>query len=169
MALINFDYQQRTKKISDNNQSRHPQLVDEVENSELRKLLGDAFLYDIQINSSNYTDLLNGVEFYYCGSKLKHRGLKFVLAYLVYAKYIGESFVQDTFSGFVQKNRQESETISDGTTKRLMQENRDIALSEFKLIEKYLNENSDIYTFWEGATTKKMFTPKFHTIRKTVR
>ena len=169
MALINFDYQQRTKKISDNNQSRHPQLVDEVENSDLRKLLGDAFLYDIQINSSNYTDLLTGVEFYCCGSKLKHRGLKFVLAYLVYAKYIGESFVQDTFSGFVQKNRQESETISDGTTKRLMQENRDIALSEFKIIEKYLNENSSTYTLWEGATTKKMFTPKFHTIRKTVR
>lgn len=169
MALINFDYQQRAKKISSNNQDRHYQLVDEVENSELRKLIGDAFLYDIQINSSNYADLLNGVEFDYCGNKLKHRGLKFVLAYLVYAKYIGESFVQDTFSGFVQKNRQESETISDGATKRLMQENRDIALSEFKLIEKYLNENSATYTLWEGATSKKMFTPKFHTIRKTAR
>ena len=169
MALINFDFQQRTKKISENNQSKHYLLVEEVESTDLRKLLGDAFLYDIQTNPTNYTDLLNGVEFDYGTDKLKHKGLKYILAYLVYAKYIGESFVQDTFSGFVQKNRQESETVSEGTTKRLINENRAIALSEFAIVEKYLCENPNDYPLWCGATSKKIFTPKFHTIRKTVR
>lgn len=166
-TLLQYHQQQDIKPISNNNEHKYLQIAFEVENNELRKLLGAAFLLDIQKNPTNYTDLLSGAEFVCNGNTMVHRGLNFVLAYLNYGKYIGESFVNDTFTGFVQKNRTESENVSEGTIKRLMNENRTIALDEFSIIKDYLNENSYTYTLWNCSTQKKLFTPRITTLRKT--
>lgn len=166
-TLLKFYQQQDIKPISNNNEHKYEQIAFEVENNELRKLLGAAFLLDIQKTPANYVDLLNGIEFDCNGSRMVHRGLNFVLAYLNYAKYIGESFVNDTFTGFVQKNRTESENVSEGTIKRLINENRTIALDEFSIIKEYLSENSDRYALWNCAGQKKLFAPKITTLRKT--
>jgi hypothetical protein len=133
--LLNFNAQQAIKPMSANNQDRYYQIANEVESLEIDKLLGSAFYQDVSAHPSNYADLLNGKEFEdNYKNKVTHKGLLYVIAYLNFAKYIGESFVFDTYSGFVQKNRPDSERISTGDLKRLQLENREIAFNAFELI-----------------------------------
>ena len=170
MALITYSQQQTIKAISANNQSKYAQIATEVEETELRDLLGVALLQDIQDNpkSTQNVALLSEYEFEDCnGNNVKHKGLRYVLAYLIYAKYIGQSFVNDTFTGFVQKNRPDSELVSDGTIKRLQIENRKIALTEWDLIKEYLNLNCDTYTLWISSESKKPHLPKMTFLRNT--
>lgn len=166
-TLLKFSDQQEIRPISPNNEDKFDQLAYEVENSELRKLLGDVFLYDIQQNTNTYSKLINGCEFTINDYKLKHRGLKFILAYLVYAKYVGQSNFTDTFAGYRQTSIGESELVSDGTLRRLQSENREVALDEFAIIKKYLNENYEDYPLWNDHHRKKVFTPRMKTLRKT--
>ena len=168
--LLTHDQQQAIKKMSPNNSRDYDQLATEVEELELRDLLGDALLQDLQANptSENNVKLLDGSTFEDChGNTIKFKGLRYVLAYFNYAKYIGSSFVKDTNTGFVQKNRQESEVISEGTVNRLQIENRKIGMKEFELVKDYLNANCDTYTLWISTESKQAFAPKFHFIRKT--
>lgn len=166
--LLSFSAQQLIKPISPNNESKYAQLAAEVESLEVDKLLGYAFYQDVSENPSNYANLLNATEFEdYNGNVVKHRGLLYVIAYLNYAKYIGESYVVDSYSGFVQKTRQDSERISSGDIKRLQQENREIAFNAFELIRMFLNKNSADYPLWNCNSDVKTYKPKFYGIKKT--
>jgi hypothetical protein len=167
--LLSFLEQQGIKPISSNNEQKYYQLAVEVESLELDKLLGYAFYQDVSANPDNYTDLLNGCSFEdYNDRIVTHRGLKYVLAYLNYAKYVGESYVQDTFTGFVKKVRPDSESISSGDIKRLQQDSREIAFNAFNLIRIYLNKNSDIYTLWGCSSDKKTYKPNFYGLKNTL-
>lgn len=166
-TILSWSNQQIIKAWSSNNSDKYTQIATEVENHELVKLLGRAFVYDIQENPGNYNDLLTGVEFEDCyGNTVKHQGINFVLAYLNYSKYLGESFVADTYSGFVAKNRPDSTPLSEGAIKRLQSDTRERALTEWELIRDYLNENCDTYTLWNNDS-KKVFLPKFKGLKKT--
>jgi len=170
--LLTFIKQQAIKKISANNAGKYDQLAFEVENKELYDLLGVALLQDLQTNptEANNLLLLNGTTFEDCnGNTIRHRGIRFVLAYLNYSRYIGESMINDTFTGFVVKTRPDSELISEGYIKRLQLENRSIALKEFEIIKEYLNLNADIFTLWNCTTRRKPFTPRITGVRKTIK
>jgi hypothetical protein len=165
--LLSFSEQQLIRPMSTYNSTntqavnRYKQLAYEVEYYELDKLLGSAFYQDISKNPANYTDLLNGCSFVDRNDNtIEHRGLKYVIAYLNYAKYIGESYVNDTFTGLVQKTRPDSERISTGDIKRLQQEYREIAFNAFDLIREYLYINSEIYSLWKNERKKDMKTNK---------
>lgn len=168
--LLTFNQQIAIKKLSLNNQNKFDELCREVERTDLKDLLGAALLQDLQTNptTANNELLLNGDTFTnYLGQTVKHQGIRYVLAYLNHSRYIGESFVQDTFSGMVRQNQNLSEPISEGTVKRLQATSKEIALSEFELIKQYLNENFTNYPLWMQAISTKPFTPKFGSIRKT--
>ena len=168
--LLSYSQQQAIKKISANNQSKYDQMAAEVEENELRKLLGVAFLQDVQDNPTDAANvmLLDGGTFTDSnGDELRFKGLRYVLAYLNYSRYIGESFVNDTFTGFVQKTRPDSETVSEGTIKRLQNENREIALAEWALIKKFLDIEYEDYPLWYSSRTKKPFIPRLFGVRKT--
>lgn len=169
-ALLTYSEQQTYKAISVNNQGKYPQIELEVENNELRDLLGVALLQDLQNNPSTAANvkLLSGatmVDQY--GNTVIHKGIKYVLAYLVFSRYLGESFIQDTFTGFVTKNRPDSETISEGAIKRLQQSNRETAMKEWELIKYYLDTNGSTYPLWYNSISSNPYTPKFSGIRKT--
>jgi len=171
MSLVTYNQQQAIKAISVNNASKYDSIATEVEAIELSDLLGVALLQDVQDNplTTHNTELLDGATFEDCnGNIIKQKGLRYVLAYFNYAKYIGESFVNDTFTGFVVKNREESDIISEGTVKRLQLENRKIAMREWELVKAYLNENTANFPLWLCDTTKQVFNPKFTFIRNTV-
>ncbi|MCK9281355.1 MAG: hypothetical protein M0P71_12090 [Melioribacteraceae bacterium] len=168
--LLSLVQQQLIKKISANNTGRYDQIAAEVEENELRSMLGIALLQDLQDNptSTENVKLLDGSSYEnYLGQTIKFKGLRYVLAYLNYAKYIGESFVTDTFTGFVAKNRPESELVSEGTMKRLINENRELAMREFDVIKEFLCLNSADYPLWLYAKTQKPHTPRFWGVRKT--
>lgn len=167
MAILTFEQQQAIKPISVNNEDDYTQLEKEVEDYELSKLLGYAFFQDVSENPTNYVDLLDGCSFEDIrGITVNHVGLRKVLAYLVYSKYVGSSFVKDTFTGFVQKTRQDSETIGEGTRKRLMQESYEIAMNYFELIKMYIELNNDTYPLWSCVGSgRKVFVHKFYGLK----
>jgi hypothetical protein len=170
--LLTFAQQQTYKKISANNGGKYDQLAFEVENKELSDLLGVALLQDLQTNPATASNLLllNGDTFTDCnGNTIKHRGVRFVLAYLNFSRYIGESMINDTFTGFVVKTRPDSEQISEGYIKRLQLENRSIALKEFEIIKEYLDSKTDIFTLWSCTSKRKPFTPRLTGVRKTIK
>lgn len=169
--LLSYNQQQAIKKISTNNAIKYDQLAIEVEEKELRAILGVALLQDLQTNPTTIPNakLLNGGEFENCQNQtIKFKGIRYILAYLNYSKYIGESFVNDTFTGMVVKNRPESELVSEGTMKRLMNENREIAMQEWEITKEFLNLNSTEYPLWNCNNRSKPFTPRMYSIRKTV-
>ena len=168
--LLSYSQQQAIKKISANNQSKYDQMAAEVEENELRKLMGVAFLQDVQDNPATTKNavLLNGGIFDDGnGDTLRFRGLRYILAYLNYSRYIGESFLNDTFTGIVQKTRPDSELIGEGTMKRLQNENREIAFAEWELTRKFLDTKYEDYPLWRSSRTKKPFTPRLFGVRKT--
>lgn len=167
--IISFIEQQQIRPISSNFVNKFEQLSVEVESLELDKLLGYAFYQAVYASPTSYDDLLNGCSFEdYNGNIVTHRGLKYVLAYLNFAKYISESYVQDTFTGFVQKTRTDSERISSGDIKRLQQEAREIAFNAFSLIRIYLNKNYDLYPLWGCDSDVKTYKPIVYGIKKTL-
>ncbi len=168
--LLTFSQQIAIKPISSNNQSKFDQLCKEVERTDLKDLIGLALLQDLETNptSTNNLLLLNGTSFVnYIGQTVSHQGLRYVLAYLIHVRYIGESFVKDTFTGMVRGTQENSEPISEGSTIRLQNVSKEIALSEFQLIKEYLNLNYDLFPLWLYILSTKTCTPKFIGISKT--
>jgi hypothetical protein len=171
MALILIWSQQiAIKKISANNSSKYTQLATEVEELELKELLGIALLQDLQANPATTYNakLLNGDSFTnFLGQSVTHKGLRYVIAYLNYAKYIGESWVNDTYTGMVSKKREESDLLSEGSIRRLQDQARKQALTEWEVIKDYLNCSSINFPKWLCGNSKIPFTPKFIPVQKT--
>jgi len=168
--LLTLAQQQAVKKISENNAVKYNQLAIEVEDVELRDLLGTALLQDLQANPTSEANikLLDAYEFTDCNNNnVTHKGLRYVLAYFNYAKYVGSSFIADTFSGFRQKITPESESIGEGTMKRLQLENNKIAMRSWELIKEYLDLNYTNYPSWNCTKSKNPTMPKFSFVRKT--
>lgn len=165
--IVTFTQQQAIKKIGGLNssnsvaQAKYDQLANEVESLDVDKLLGSKMYQAISDDLASYEDLLDGSTFEDCnGEEIKHRGLRYVIAYLNYAKWIGESYVNDTWTGVSQKTRPDSERLTSGDIKRLQQENRQIGFNAYVLVEQYIKQDEelcDLYT----KTSKRTKTPKF--------
>ena len=171
MALLLYNHQQSIKKISSNNAARYEQIAQEIEDSELAKLLGFPLLYDLQTNAATGANkaLLEGAEFKNCqGQTIKHKGLYFVIANLNYAKYCKEVGFEDTFTGLVKKNRQESESITDGELRRIVEGAQSIAMTQFEIVKEYLNANKSIYPLWCASASVKPNKLVVHGIKKTL-
>lgn len=169
--LLTFSQQIAIKKLSSNNQSRFDEMCREVEQTDLKDLLGLALLQDLQANptSTNNALLLNGTTFLnQFNQTVSHKGLRYVLAYLIHSRYIGESFISDTFTGMVRKSQENSEPLTEGAIKRLQSVSKEIALSEFELIKQYLNLNFTLFPLWIYVLSTKPHTPKFGSITKTM-
>lgn len=175
--LLSLVQQQAIKKISPNwaaatkstgGITNYEQLAQEVQDFYLGDLLGNAFAYDLEQNTANYTDLLDGAEFDDCdGNTVRQRGLRYCLAYWNYGTYIPNSMVDDTFTGFVQKNRQETQTISSGQVSRLQLHANNQAEKAWNIIKDYLDENSESYPLWYCGRTRKPYQPRQINIQKT--
>lgn len=99
--LWTIQEQQAIKPIDNNSLSKFNQLQNEVEINDLQKYVGTEFFQELKRNTSAYSVLLNGGTYTYSGVSYLFSGLKYVCAYLLYAKYVRQSYITDTFSGFV--------------------------------------------------------------------
>jgi len=168
--LLTYSQQIAIKKISSNNQSKFDELCREVENTDLKDLLGLALLQDLQTNPNTTANdnLLDGTSFTNKYSQdVTFKGIRYVLAYLIHSRYIGESMAADTFTGMVRKQHENADPLSEGAIKRLQATSKEIALSEFELIKEYLDLNYTTYPLWIKANSTKPFTPKFDSVSKT--
>jgi len=173
MSLLTILQQQAIKTISPNwaktvkqltGTTNYDQLAEEVERKQLRKLLGITLYQDVSKNPATPQNvvLLDGGDYEDCnGNTIYFEGLRYVLAYMNYSQYIGESFVSDSFAGMVKKDRQESTALNANERRELKSDAQELALSEWGLVEAFLNKNKDTYTLWNCANTQQIYPPRF--------
>lgn len=179
MAILTYTQQQAIKPISTNKERVFLQLEKDVEDLYLPRLFSTELAQEIQKQSGwdgvapdpwlggseltgtmLYGDLLNGSTFDYCGKTLTHKGLRYVLAYYLYAEYVQVSDFEDTFTGLVRQNRGETEHLSSGRIEKVRQFNISIAQTAFETMQKYIHANRSGC----NVTDKRVVTPRFITI-----
>ena len=167
MGLLSLAQQQAIKPIAKNNQQIFDQLETDVENLYLSKILGIIFAQKVQETPTSYVDLLDGCSFEYIGQTISHKGIRFVLAHYVFAEYVKNSDVSDTYTGLVQQNRQETTHLSSGRINAIRDSSLSIADQGFELVKLYLNQNYQLYPFWNVYLTEKPHSAKLIEIRNT--
>lgn len=132
----------------------------EAQNFDLAKFLGDAFLIEIanDFNASpslsTYSDLFNGGEYTYNSEKYYNYGLKNLIVYYAYVRYVANSNVLATPTGFKHKTNPHSEHVSDKTISRLVDNARQQALYIETNVKEYLVRNATIYTIFKNNCNK---------------
>ena len=159
MALLTILQQQAIKTISPNwanagkstgDKSNYDQLAEEVEEKEMYDALGVPFSQDIQDNPLTPANVavLDGGTYEDCnGNTVKFKGLRYILAYFNWSAYIDESYVSDSFTGMVSKNRPEARDMTAGEKKNLRSRGREIALRELELLKNFLNVQDVLMLF----------------------
>lgn len=150
-----FD-QQAIKPISKNRQRDFDLLAKEVEITDLQPLIGVEFYNELINNptTSANKNLLDGGTYIVNGQSLRFAGLKYVLSYFLYARYISISDEMDTFSGVVVKSTIDSDPLSQGRIKTRVNDTRQIAFSYWSGCEMFINENSKDYPYYQVCTNK---------------
>ena len=151
-SILSFTQQQAIKPWAKNSQPQYEQIRNEVVDYQLNELLGVALAQDVIDNPASYADLLDGAVFTYRDNQVKHKGLRYVLAYFVYAKYAAEGHLTPTFTGFVTKTRTEAESAKEGEIRRIEKGAIQMANQAFKLVDAYLCENSTSYPLYRKNT-----------------
>ncbi len=128
----------------------------EAQQFDLKPLLGNSFYLAICNDFVNgefteYVDLFNGSEWTESGLTYRHEGLKSVLVYFSYARYVIESPLSETANGVVIKTEQYSQSAEDKSLIR----RRDTAYSGAQAywadVKKFLNDNYLDYPLWENC------------------
>ena len=102
MALWTIAEQQAIKPLDKNNTNKFGQLQLEVEANDIQKYLGFEFYQEVKRNLSSYSLLLEGGNYEKGGKTYTFSGLKTVCCFLLYARYVRSSYINDTFSGLVE-------------------------------------------------------------------
>jgi hypothetical protein len=122
--------QQEIRPIDENNAHLFEQIQTEVQNHDLKKLIGFEFFNELLQNIQEYELLLTGGEYTYNGSTYNFNGLIYVCAFLFYARYIRDSRVNDTFTGFVTHTADGMQPLSSNEIMNLENRYKEIAATE---------------------------------------
>jgi hypothetical protein len=117
MALWTLAEQQQIRPLDKNSTNKFNQLQLEVESNDIVKYLGFEFYQELKRNTSTYATLLDGGSYELNGYTYEFKGLKHVFSYLLYARYVAQSSIIDTPSGFVQHSGDNFQRISSGELK----------------------------------------------------
>jgi hypothetical protein len=154
--------QQERKKVSENMINLlFDRIASEVQAVDLRKLLGDEFYNDMINRPDYYEDLLDGTTYVKSGVTYTVAGLKSVLSYYFYARYIAESSVQDTFSGMVHHNMDDNTRVNMGYIKNMQGEAYKVAEAYWSECVGLMTETPAYYPYFNCKTTNKI---KFRTL-----
>jgi len=145
--IITLAEQLAIKPIAVDDEAKYYQLADEVQEYELRKLIGEPLYNDMLDNLAlpKYEKLIEGDTWTYGGYRYTHKGLKFVLAYLIYSKWVYRSMLIETNTGVVLQTSEYNEKASEGYIKRLSDEATQIAMDEMSKIKRYIEANIGDY------------------------
>jgi len=105
---------------------------------DLQPLLGESLYNKVIASPNDYEELLTGGIYEHDGISYTNYGLKMVLAYFAYARYIMFSSVTDTPFSVVEKLNPESRPAEAATKKTLYTLNRDAAMQLWQNVRNYL-------------------------------
>lgn len=153
-TILSLNKLQEIKPMSKNNTALINQLIDEVEFGKIQKLLGTD-IYNAILTDTQASPIADDVE------AILEGGLYKCITYFVYARYIQESMLVDTFTGVVRKQRPDSSTAPTGQIKNVVNEYVDMALMAYELVKddiqkKYGRPEETVKTgFWEIIGLRK--------------
>jgi hypothetical protein len=102
--------------------------IQEAQEFDVMKFLGDEFYIALendfiaQPSLPTYSDLFNGSEYIYAGVTYRHRGIKAMLIYYAYARYLANTQSNQTAFGNVAKTNPDSTPVSDKTIQRQVEQ-----------------------------------------------
>jgi hypothetical protein len=129
--------------------------INEAQEFDLRPLLGDEFFmallddFNASPSLSTYDDLFNGSTYTYQGNTYQHDGLKAMLCYYTYARFLNKSNTNSTPFGMVVKQTAESEPISEKTLSRLVTQTLNGAKIYENRVMDFLKRNESDYPLFK--------------------
>ena len=124
-----------------------------AQEQELQQLLGDEMYYHMltNISAQKYQDLLNGKTYTASsGNTVNYPGLKPVLAFHAYARYVGGTNFQPTESGIVVKRTEHSNPVDGKQIALMIADARSCASTYERQVVKFMQEHSSDYDLWYG-------------------
>lgn len=121
-------------RITKNDVEKYLQVSFHRSEEDFNRFIQEAYLFDLkpkvcpeffqdfikETPERDYELLLSGGEYTHNGKSIWFEGLKSVLSYFIYARYMAKSHQKDTPFGFAQKKTEDSEPLS-GTERRDME------------------------------------------------
>ena len=155
-------YKDITANINDT--KRLDPYIAESQNFDLRPLLNDELYFDFINNlvEDKYKDLLSGTTYTPDGytTEIEFYGLKPVLVYFSYSRFLLNDNYKSTNAGFVVKKQFEySSSLEEKTLARLASQSRASAMSYWKEAVLYLDSNYALYPLWANS--------RFYRIKKS--
>lgn len=160
--LIDIEDIRGLKSISINTDAEEKLMpfILEAQQFDLKKIMGDAFFLDFMKDFEGspslvkYSLLFNGGEFTCGNNTYRHEGIKTVLCYLSYARYVLNSNINSTAFGTVKKKTEESEHVDDKTINRLYDQAYSGAMEYWRDVVKFLDQEE--YPLWRDCCNKKI-------------
>ena len=135
-----IEYRSISKSVTENLINN---FIDEAQLLDLKPLIGESLFQEIILNVANYQDLLNETTYNYNGNETTSCGLKRVLIFYAYARYVMNGSVVDTPFGMVEKQFQDGKNVERISKKEIYKYNQQIANQYWLEVESYLNRNRD--------------------------
>lgn len=162
-AIITKSHIADFKMISDNVSSvkQLDPFIVEAQEFDLRKFMGESFYIDFMNDAvgspqfTKYSNLFNGVQYEYAGEMHEHQGIKAILVYQGYARYLPNSGVKSTAHGMVHKANQYSDRVSDKTISRLLTQARSGATEHERRVRLFLQRNIADYPLYKCAAKRR--------------
>ena len=153
-----YSDQETIKPISENNEQKWAQMADEVQTVKLKELMGPDFYQDVTQNPTGTWNakLINGDTYTKNAITYEFKGLKYVLSYLFYARYIMEINAQDTFSGLMEADNDNARHVSFAQKKNMSGEMRGIAEDHWKDCQDFVCANSSEFPYAKFKTSGKI-------------
>ncbi len=129
------------------------QYIEDAQFLDLQELLGAELYNDIIANEANHTDLLDGSTYTYKGVSYTHVGLKRVLVYYSYARYIRFGSNTDTPFGVVEKQTPDSTNVNKNDRQEVYKLNQQIGYKYFQNVRAFLDRTN--YPKWKNDYTPK--------------
>lgn len=129
--------------------------IREAQEFDLRPILGDEFylaiVADFEASPSlvTYSDLFNGVTYTYGSNTYQHDGLKSVLVYYAYSRYLNDVQINQTAYGAVTKTNPDSQPISEKALARQVGQAVSGARAYEQRVIEYLKRNEATYPLWK--------------------
>ncbi len=164
--LITLADIQEYKPLSSNTNSdkKLKPFIQEAQEFELRPFMSDQFYKELlnqfqsspQFPNSAYDDLFNGSTWTSGNQTYENPGIKAVLVYYAYARYLNKSNTNSTAFGMVAKNNPDSTPLTEKTLSRLVSEALSGAKAYENRVKYFLDCNSSDYPLYDcGKTNKK--------------
>jgi hypothetical protein len=135
--------------------------IQEAQEFDVMKFLGDEFYISLETDFAAqpslavYSDLFNGCSYTYQGVTYRHRGIKTMLVYYSYARFIANVQSNQTAFGNVMKVTPESQPVSDKTITRQVDQALSAASKYQADVYDYLCRLSSTYPLWKNRVADR--------------